>query len=98
MPDRRSSRDWQHLGRSPQEPRYCYLHRCGLVRTRNSLKQVAGNSTRPQREPGNKSNSVALAVIHHVVPFAVGEAVAILYRNDGDDLARSLDMLLRDVG
>src|SRR5712675_3448155 len=98
MFDGRSSGDRQHLGRSPQQPRYRYLHGCGLMRTRNSLQHVARNSTRPQREPGNKSNSVALAVIHHVVPLTVGEAVAILHRNDGDDFARSLNVLLRDVG
>ena len=63
----------------------------------NLVQHVASNFACSQREPGNEGNCVALTIIHHVIPFAVGKAVAILHRDDGDDLAGPLDVLLRNV-
>ncbi len=64
----------------------------------DSVKHFPGNFACSQREPGNKGNSIALAIIHHVVPFAIRKAIAVLHGNDWDNFARSLDVLLRDVG
>src|SRR6266478_381204 len=97
MFDRGSPWDGQHHGRSPQEPSQRYL--CG-TRTEclgNLVQHVAGNFPCPKWEPGNKGNSVALTIIHHVIPFAVRKAIAVLHGDDRDNSARSLDMLLRNV-
>ncbi len=98
MLDRGSPWDGQHNRRSPQEPRERYLCGARVMRLRNSVQHLAGNFTSSQREPRNKSNSIAFTIIDHVVPFAVRKAVAVLYGDNRDDLACSLDVLLRDVG
>jgi hypothetical protein len=58
---------------------------------------LAGYFAYPQWEPGNEGNSIALTIIHDVVPFAVRKTIAVLHRNDGNNSARSLDVLLRNV-
>src|SRR5438105_2440229 len=68
------------------------------MRLRGSVKHFPGNPACCKREPGDKSDPVTLTIIHHVVPFTVGEAISVLHRHDRDNLARSLDVLLRDVG
>src|SRR6267143_1799425 len=78
MFDRGSPRDRQHDGRSPQEPSQRYLHGVGMVCLRDLVKHVAGNFACSQGEPRNKDNSIAVTILHHVVPFAVGKAIAIL--------------------
>src|ERR1700681_1453151 len=98
MLDRGCPRDGQHDWRSSQEPGQRYLDRARTMRLRDSVKHLPGNLAGSEREPGDKSNSVALTITHYVVPFAVGKAIAILHRHDGDNFARSLDVLLRDVG
>src|ERR1700686_2569929 len=98
MFDRRCPGNGQHDGRSSQEPGQRYLDRPRTVRLRDSVKNFPGNLASSEWEPRDKSNSITLTIIHHVVPFAVGKAIAILHRGDGDNFARSLDMLLRDVG
>src|ERR1700687_2245562 len=90
--------DRQHDGRSSQEPRQSYLCRPRTVRLRDSAKHFPGNLACSQWEPGDKGNSITLTITHYVVPFAVGKAIAILHRDDGDNFARSLDVLLRHVG
>src|SRR5437667_4636118 len=87
----------QHDGRSPQEPGQRYL--CG-TRTEclgNVVQHVAGNFACPKWEPGNKGNAIAHTIIHHVIPFAVRKAIAVLHGDDRDNPARSLDVLLRNV-
>ncbi len=98
MFDRRSPWDRQHDGRSAQQPGKCYLRWTGIVRSRDPVQHLAGDFTGSQWEPGNKSNFIALTIIHHVVPFTIGEAVAVLHRDDRDNFASSLDVLLRNVG
>src|SRR5260221_2115049 len=98
MSDRGSPRDGQHHGRSPQEPSQRYLRGARTVRLGNLVKHLACNFPGPEWEPGNKGNSIALAIIHGVIPLAVREAVAVLHGDDGHNPARSLDMLLRDIG
>src|SRR5579863_9879067 len=90
--------DRQHDGRSSQKPSQCYLRGACTMCTRDSAKHLAGNFACSEWKPGDKSNSVTLTIVHNVVPFTVGKAVAILDGNDRDNSARSLDMLLRDVG
>src|ERR1700686_3827406 len=98
MFDRRCPGNGQHDGRSSQEPGQFYLDRPRTVRLRDSVKNFPGNLASSEWEPRDKSNSSTLTIIHYVVPFAVGKAIAILHRDDGDNLARALDVLLRDVG
>src|SRR6202521_3061118 len=98
MFDRRRPRNGQHDGRSSQEPGQRYLDRPRTVRLRDSVKNFPGNLASSEWEPRDKSNSITLTITHYVVPFAVGKAIAILHRDDRDNLARSLDVLLRDVG
>src|ERR1700674_3668378 len=98
MLDRGCPRNGQHDGRSSQEPGQCYLGGTRTVRLRDSVKHFPGNLAGSQWEPGDKGNSIALTITHYVVPFAVGKAIAILHRDDGDNFARSLDVLLRYVG
>src|SRR5260370_1481432 len=90
--------DRQHDGRSSQEPRQRYLGWPRTVRLRDSVKHFTGNRACSQWEPGDKGTSIMLTITHYVVPFAVGKAIAILHRDDGDNFARSLDVLLRHVG
>ena len=97
MFDRGSPWDGQHHGRSPQEPSQRYLCGARTVCVGNLVQHAASNFARSQWEPGNKSNSIALTIIHHVVPFAVSKAIAVLHGHDGDNSARSLDVLLRNV-
>src|SRR5260370_27811427 len=97
MLDRGSSWDGQHDGGSPQDPGQRYLCRTRAVCLGNLVQYFARNFTCSQREPRNEGNSIALTIIHHVVPFAVREAIAVLHGDDRDNFARSLAMLLRNV-
>ena len=47
--------------------------------------------------PGDEGDSVLLAVVKQVVPFAVSEAIAVLDRNDGDDFSCALKVFKGDV-
>src|SRR5712692_2110168 len=98
MFDRGSPWDGQYHGRSPQEPSQRYLRGTRLMCLRDPVQHVAGDFACPQWEPGNKCNSIALTIIHQVIPFAVRKAIAVLHRDDRNNSARSLDVLLRDVG
>src|SRR5580693_4153529 len=98
MLDRRRPWNGQHHGRSTEKPRQRYLRWTCTVCFGDSVKHFAGNLSSSQWIPRNKGNPVALTIIHDVVPFAVRKAVAVLNRNDRDNFARSLDMLLGDVG
>ena len=97
MFDRRSPWDGQHDGGSPQEPGQRYLRGACAVCLSNLVQHVASNFACPQGEPRNKGNPIALTIIHHVVPFAVGKAIAVLHGDDRENFARSLDVLLRNV-
>src|SRR6266446_10230499 len=98
MLDRGSPWDGQHDGGSLQEPGQRYLCRARVMCLRDPVQHVAGNFACSQWEPRNKSNSIALTIIHHIVPFAVRKAIAVLYGNDWDNSACALDVLLGDVG
>src|SRR5580704_16166450 len=98
MFDRGSPWDGQHNGGSMQQPGQRNLRWAGTVCPGDSVKHFAGNFTGSQREPGNKSNSIALTIVHYIVPFAVRKAIAVLHGDDGDDFARPLDVFLRNVG
>src|SRR5882724_7021914 len=66
--DRGSPRDGHHYGRSPQKPSQCYLCGARTVCLGNLVKHFAGNFTCSEWIPRNKSNSIALTIIHYVVP------------------------------
>src|SRR5260370_14812666 len=97
MFDRGSPWDGKYHGRSPQEPSQRYLRGTRLMCLRDPVQHVAGNFACPQWEPGNKGNSIGLTIIHHVIPFTVRKAIAILNGDDRDNSARSLDVLLCNV-
>src|SRR5258708_40054424 len=81
-----------------QEPGERYLCGARAMCLGDSVKHLAGDFTSSQWEPRYKSNSVAFTIIHHVVPFAIRKAVAVLHRDDRNDSTCSLDVLLCDVG
>src|SRR5713226_856333 len=98
MFNRRRPWDWQHDWRTLQEPGKRDLRGTCTARIRDGAKHFAGNFAGSQRIPGDKSDSIALAIIHHIVPFTVRKAITILYGNDRHDSTRSLDVLSRDIG
>src|SRR6267154_3804655 len=98
MFDRGSSWNGQNTGRPMQEPCERYLCGARAVCQGDSVKHLAGDLTGSQWEPRYKNNSVAFTIVRHVVPFAIRKAVAVLHRDDRNDFARSLDVLLCDVG
>src|ERR1700678_886468 len=51
-----------------------------------------------QRSPRQEGNVVFFAIIHYEVRLAIGEAVAVLYRDNRHDPAGALDVFARDVG
>ena len=59
----------------------------------DSIKHFASDFTSSQWKPRNEGNSIALTIIHHIVPFAVRKAIAVLHRDERDNSARSLVML-----
>src|ERR1700757_3191688 len=64
----------------------------------NVLENVAGDPARSKWKPGNENNAIAVTIFHYVIPLTIGQAVAILNRHDGNDFARSFDVLLSHVG
>src|SRR6516164_67950 len=97
MVNRRCSRNGQQHGRSFQQPSKCHLVRGGLVRSGDLVEYLPRESARSQWEPQDEGDSIALTIIHHVIPFTIRKTIAILHGNDGDDLACPLDVLLRDI-
>src|ERR1700723_986940 len=98
MFDRGSSWDGQHDRRSPQEPSQRYLRWAGTVCLGDLVEHFTGNFAGSQGVPGNEGNSITLTIVHHVVPFAICKAIAVLHRDDWNNSACSLDVLLGDVG
>ncbi len=68
------------------------------MRVCDPLHSLLRSFARPQRKPGNEHDSVLFAIVHHVVPLAIGEAVTILHGNDRHNLASPLDVLPRYIG
>src|SRR3954463_4308595 len=67
------------------------------MRPSDSVEHVAGYLACSEREPRNEYDSIRFAVVHDIIPFTIGKAVAVLHRHDGNDLARPLNMLPGDV-
>src|SRR5215467_6811043 len=67
------------------------------MRLSNFVQHIARDLARSERKPRNEYNSVLFAIIHHVVPFAIGETVSVLNRGNGNDFARTLDVLSSNV-
>jgi len=98
MLDGGSAGDREHDGGALEEPGEGDLFWSGVVGAGDLVEDFASCAARAEREPGNEGDGVLFAVVHDVVPFAVGEAVAILHGDDGNDAAGALDVFLRDVG
>ena len=67
------------------------------MRSGDLVEYLPRESACSQWEPRDEGDSVALTIIHHVIPFTIRKTIAILHGNDGDDLACPLDVLLRDI-
>src|ERR1700757_1996868 len=98
MFNRRCSWNGQHDRRPLQQPGQRNLSGARTVRFRNAVQYFPRNLAGSEWEPGNKSDSVVLTIILHVIPFAVSKTVAVLHRDDRNDFASSLDVLLCDIG
>src|ERR1700740_326125 len=55
------------------------------------------HSARAEWEPRNEGDSVLRAIVYDILPFAIGEAVAVLDGNDGNDFAGALHMLAGNI-
>ena len=60
------------------------------MRFGNFVQHIASNSPRCERKPRNECNSIPLAIIHDIVPFAICKAISVLDGDDGNNLARTL--------
>src|SRR5881296_4513475 len=67
------------------------------MRLGNFVQHIARDFARSERKPRDEYNSVLFAIIHHIVPFAVGETVSVLNGGNGNDFARTLDVLSTNV-
>ena len=56
------------------------------------IQDVVGLAVLPEWRPGDEGDAVLLAVVEQEIPFAIGKAIAILNRDDGDDFAGALQM------
>src|SRR2546421_8391628 len=68
-----------------------------MASLRDAAKNFSSNFACSQREPRNKSNSIALTIVHNVAPFAVRKAIAVLHGDDWNNSTCPLDVLLRNV-
>src|SRR5215475_2788832 len=94
---RSSSWNRQHDGRPLQQPRQRHLHGCALMCLCYALKNFTRHLPRSQWKPRNEGDAILLTVVDHVVPFAIGETVAILHRYDRHNLSGTRNMLSRHV-
>src|ERR1700758_4859370 len=62
------------------------------------IEDLARDSASPQWEPRDEGDSIALTIIHHIIPLAIGKAVTVLNGNDGNDTACPFNVLLRHIG
>ena len=74
---------------TPARLAWAWLRAQSAIRCKGLLRDFA----RAQREPGNKHNSILLAIVHYVIPLTIGKAVTVLHGNDRHDFASPLDVL-----
>src|ERR1700678_751520 len=98
MVDRGGAGNGQHDRRTLQQPGQSNLHGSPLSCFCDAVENLAGHPAGAEREPWDEGDLIALAVVDDIIPFAVGETVAVLYGDDGHNLARALDVLLGDIG
>src|SRR5262245_7780043 len=67
------------------------------MRLGNFVQHIARDLARSQRKPRDEYNSVLFAIIHHIVPFAIGETVSVLNGGNRNNLERTLDVLSSNV-
>jgi hypothetical protein len=97
MLDGGSAGDREHDGGALEKPGEGDLFWRGVVGAGDLVEDFAGCAARSEREPGNEADGILFAVVHDVIPFAVGETIAVLDGDDGNDAAGALDVLLGDV-
>src|SRR5579859_6259353 len=67
------------------------------MRPRDLIEDLSRNSSSPQWEPRNEDDSVALTIIHYVIPLPISKAVAVLHGNDRNNPACSFNVFLRHI-
>src|SRR5262249_22110672 len=60
-------------------------------------QHFASGLARSERKPRNEGNVALLAEVEHVIPLAVGEAVAVLHGHDRDNFPCTFDVLLSHI-
>src|SRR5919106_816296 len=90
----------QHRGRAVQQPRERYLGLAGFVCPGGPAPgpRVLADPARHERKPRNEREAPALAEVDERVGVPLGDAVAVLDRDHGDDLPRPVDLLRGYVG
>src|SRR5437764_4142793 len=88
----------QHHWRPSQEPGEGHLCRAGMMRFCDLVENFTGDAARTKGEPRDEHDPILLAIVHDIVPFAVGETVTNLHRDEGHDPASPLNMFLSDIG
>jgi hypothetical protein len=96
--DRGCAGDGEHDAGAREEPCEGYLHGCGVELAGDAIEEFMSLPILSERSPGYEGDTVLLAVVEEVVPLAVGKAVAVLDRDDGDDFAGALEVFEGDVG
>ena len=61
------------------------------------FQHLIGFPVLAERSPRHEGNPMLLAVVQQIIPFAVGEAVAVLDSDNRNDLPRPLQMLQSNV-
>jgi len=92
--------DGEHDGRAPEEPGEGELGWSDL-QVRGGASEGAfraGQLTGAERKPGNETDVGAFAEFEDAFGGAVGDAVAVLHGDDGNDFLRVLDLLDADFG
>src|SRR5262249_24076681 len=85
--------------RSMEEPGESNLGRCCTTRGRDLCQRSRWPRERPQAErtPGDEGESFALTGREHIVRVTVGQAIAVLHRDNADDSPRARELREADV-
>jgi len=88
----------KHHAGAGEEPGERDLHGSGAEFSGDTVEEVVGLAILAEGSPGDEGDAEFFAVVEEVVPLAVGEAVAVLDGDDGDDFASALEVFEGDVG
>ena len=96
MVEREGARDRQHRRRAREEPGESDVSSGGVAPLGDFGKR--GTAIAAERKVGNEHDPFASAVVDDIVVLALGEAVVVLHRGNGDDPTSPLDLLDTNVG